>query len=127
MQLRHDLMRAKLSGFLEPADTVARRYPASDQSLPARYARAISTYRHADLRAAVVQIDALIHSEPNNPYFYELKGQALLEGGHAAEADRAAAQRGAALASRAADRDPAGAGADRQPTIPSSPTRPSAC
>ena len=23
---------------------------------------------------------------PNNPYFYELKGQALLESGHAAEA-----------------------------------------
>ena len=27
LQLRHDLMRAKLSGFLERADTVARRYP----------------------------------------------------------------------------------------------------
>ena len=86
LQLRHDLMRAKLSGFLEPADTVARRYPQSDQSLPARYARAISTYRHGDLRAAIAQIDSLIHSEPNNPYFYELKGQALMEGGHAAEA-----------------------------------------
>jgi predicted Zn-dependent protease len=86
LQLRHDLMRAKLSGFLESADTVARRYPAHDQSLPARYARAISTYRHADLRAAVAQIDGLIRSEPGNPYFYELKGQALLEGGHAGEA-----------------------------------------
>ncbi len=127
LQLRHDMMRAKLSGFLEPADTVARRYPPSDQSLPARYARAISTYRHADLRAAVAQIDELIRSEPNNPYFYELKGQALLEGGHAAEAIAPLRQRGAAFASRAADRDPAGAGADRQPTTPRSPTRPSAC
>jgi predicted Zn-dependent protease len=86
LQLRHDLARAKLSGFLESAGTVARRYPAQDQSLAARYARAISTYRHADLRAAIAQIDGLIHSEPNNPYFYELKGQALLEGGHASEA-----------------------------------------
>jgi len=86
LQLRHDLMRAKLSGFLEPADTVARRYPPGDQSLPARYARAISTYRHSDLRAAVAQMDALIRAEPNNPYFYELKGQALLEGGHGNEA-----------------------------------------
>jgi predicted Zn-dependent protease len=65
---------------------VARRYPPSDTSLPARYARAISTYRHSDLRAAVAQIDALIQVEPNNPYFYELKGQALLEGGRPAEA-----------------------------------------
>jgi predicted Zn-dependent protease len=86
LQLRHDLMRAKLSGFLERPDTVARRYPAGDHGLPARYARAISTYRHSDLRQAVAQIDALIQVQPNNPYFYELKGQALLEGGHPAEA-----------------------------------------
>jgi predicted Zn-dependent protease len=86
LQLRHDMMRAKLSGFLERPDTVARRYPANDHSLPARYARAISTYRNADLRQAIVQIDSLIQAQPNNPYFYELKGQALLEGGHPSEA-----------------------------------------
>jgi predicted Zn-dependent protease len=86
LQLRHDMMRAKLSGFLERPDTVARRYPAHDHSLPARYARAISTYRNSDLRQATVQIDALIQAQPNNPYFYELKGQALLEGGHPSEA-----------------------------------------
>ncbi|MCX7314235.1 MAG: M48 family metalloprotease [Alphaproteobacteria bacterium] len=86
LQLRHDMMRAKLTGFLDRADTVARRYPPSDVSLPARYARAISTYRHADLRGALAQIDGLIQAQPNNPYFYELKGQALLEGGKPAEA-----------------------------------------
>lgn len=81
LQLRHDMMRAKLSGFLETPETVMRRFPASDHSLPARYARAIAAYRHSDLRNALTQIDALIQTEPNNPYFYELKGQALLEGG----------------------------------------------
>jgi predicted Zn-dependent protease len=86
LQLRHDLMRAKLSGFLERPESVANRYPPSDHSLPARYAHAISTYRHSDLRQALVQIDGLIQAEPNNPYFYELKGQALLEAGKAAEA-----------------------------------------
>ena len=86
LQARHDLMRAKLSGFLERPDTVARRYPLGDHSLAARYARAISAYRHTDLRQAVAQIDGLIQSQPGNPYFYELKGQALLEGGRAAEA-----------------------------------------
>jgi predicted Zn-dependent protease len=86
LQMRHDMMRAKLSGFLERPDTISRRYPASDHSLPARYARAISTYRHADLRQAIAQMDSLIQAQPNNPYFYELKGQALLEGGHASEA-----------------------------------------
>ncbi len=86
LQLRHDMMRAKLSGFLEQPDTVARRYPLGDHSLPARYAHAISTYRHSDLRQAIAQIDGLIQTQPNNPYFYELKGQALLEGGHPSEA-----------------------------------------
>src|SRR6185503_13194854 len=72
---------AKLQGFLERPDTVARRFPATDHSLPARYARAISTYRHSNLRSAITQIDELIQAQPGNPYFYELKGQALLEGG----------------------------------------------
>ncbi len=86
LQLRHDMMRAKVSGFMERADTVYRRYPASNTSLPARYARAIATYRHGDLRSALTQIDDLIHTQPNNPYFYELKGQALLEGAKPNEA-----------------------------------------
>jgi len=86
LQLRHDMMRAKLSGFLDQPDTVARRFPLGDHSLPARYARAISTYRHSNLRQAVAQIDELTQAQPNNPYFYELKGQALLEGGYPGEA-----------------------------------------
>jgi len=86
LQLRHDLMRAKISGFLDRPDTVARKYPSSNDSLPARYARAISTYRHGDLRVALSLIDSLLHDQPNNPYFYELRGQALLEGGRPQEA-----------------------------------------
>jgi predicted Zn-dependent protease len=86
LQARHDLVRAKLYGFLDRPDTVYRRYPPSDTSLPARYARAISTYRHGEMRDALAQIDSLIQAQPNNPYFYELKGQALLEGGKPAEA-----------------------------------------
>jgi predicted Zn-dependent protease len=86
LQARHDLMRAKLFGFLDRPDAVARRYPLSNTSLPARYARAISAYRFSGLNVALPQIDALIQAQPNNPYFLELKGQALLEGGHAAEA-----------------------------------------
>ena len=86
LQLRHDMMRAKISGFMERQDTVYRRYPMSDTSLPARYAHAITTYLHGDLRSAVAQIDGLIQLQPANPYFYELRGQALLEGGKPAEA-----------------------------------------
>jgi predicted Zn-dependent protease len=86
LQLRHDLMRAKLTGFLEPPDAVARRYPQSDTSLAARYARAIAAYRFSDLRAALAQIDGLLEAQPGNAYFHELKGQALLENGKPQEA-----------------------------------------
>ena len=71
---------------MERQDTVYRRYPLSNTSLPARYAHAITTYLHGDLRNALAQIDALIQVQPTNPYFYELRGQALLEGGKPAEA-----------------------------------------
>ena len=86
LQLRHDMVRAKISAFMERQDTVHRRYPLSNNSLPARYARAIATYRHGDLRSALAQIDALIQQQPNNPYFHEVRGQALLEGGKPVEA-----------------------------------------
>ena len=85
LQLRHDMMRAKISGFLERPDTVYRRYPLSNTSLPARYAHAISTYLHGDLNNALTQIDSLIQTQPNNPYFYELRGQALIDGGRPVE------------------------------------------
>ena len=86
LQLRHDMVRAKISAFMERQETVYRRYPLSNNSLPARYAHAISTYLHGDLRSALAQIDALIQQQPNNPYFYEVRGQALLEGGKPQEA-----------------------------------------
>lgn len=97
LQFRHDMMRAKLVGFMDRPAEVLRRYPPADNSLPARYARAISTYRFGDMRDAIAQIDALIRSMPGDPYFSELKGQALLESGHAREAIPPL-QRAAALA-----------------------------
>jgi predicted Zn-dependent protease len=86
LQARHDLMRAKLFGYIDRPGTVARRYPFSDNSLPARYARAIASYRFGNNGNAIGAIDGLIQTQPQNPYFYELKGQALLEGGRPAEA-----------------------------------------
>jgi predicted Zn-dependent protease len=71
---------------MEKPDAVLRRYPMSNTSLPARYARAISAYRFGALHDALADIDSLSASMPNNPYFYELRGQALLESGHPAEA-----------------------------------------
>ncbi len=84
--LRHQLMQAKLAGFLSSPQIVFRTYPKTNTSLPARYARAIAAFRVGDLKNAVPAIDGLIKTIPQNPYFWELKGQALFEGGRPAEA-----------------------------------------
>jgi predicted Zn-dependent protease len=81
LQLRHDLVKAKLFGFLDKPETVFNRYPLKDTSLPAVYARAIATYRKSGVDAAMPQIDWLIAARPQSPYFLELKGQFLYESG----------------------------------------------
>ena len=86
LQALHDRMRAKLIGFLEPAAEVKRTYPKDDNSLPAQYARAISAYRHGQIDEALAGIGSLIEENPNDPYFYELRGQILYENQRAAEA-----------------------------------------
>ncbi len=86
MVLRHKLMQAKLDGFLNSVQEVYRKYPKSDNSAPALYARAIAAFRIGDIKGALPQIDKLIGMIPPDPYFRELKGQALLENGKAAEA-----------------------------------------
>lgn len=86
LQFRHDLMKAKLFGFLDEPKSVFHRYPESDQSLAAMYARAIATYRQSGMKVAQPQIDALITAKPDWPYFYELKGQFLFESGNPAAA-----------------------------------------
>lgn len=88
LQLRHDLMRAKLSGYLEPPRAVLNRYPASNTALPARYARAIARFfqgaQSVDL--ALTEIEQLIKEKPDYPYFWEVKGDFLMRSGRTAEA-----------------------------------------
>jgi predicted Zn-dependent protease len=79
-------IKAKLAGFLQTPQQTLNQFPESDQSLNARYARAIAYYRIPDLDHAVPAIDALIRDYPNDPYFQELKGQMLFENGRVAEA-----------------------------------------
>ena len=86
LQLRHDMMRAKLDGHMLPMPLVFNRYPTSNNSLPARYARAIARNCSGSCAQALPDIDALIRDKPDNAYFWELKGELLLKAGQAAEA-----------------------------------------
>lgn len=83
---RFKRMKAKLFAYLDPAAETFRHYPRSDTSIAARYARAIAYYRQNDLKTALPLFNGLIKSEPRNPYFHEIKGQALLEAGRIKEA-----------------------------------------
>jgi predicted Zn-dependent protease len=92
---QHARIKAKLAGFITPLQ-VDLIYAATDRSIAADYARAVADYRRNNLKAAVDRIDALIAREPNNPYFYELKGQMLFEAGQV-KAARIAYQRAVTL------------------------------
>lgn len=78
---KHKMMQAKLRGFLDGPAQVYSRFPLSDQTKPARYARAVANFKQADLRNSIKEIDSLIADEPENPYFHELKAQILYESG----------------------------------------------
>lgn len=86
LEARFLRVRAKLYGYLARSDATLAAYPPSDTSVPARYARAYAYHKDAFREKALAETDALIHSNPNDPYFLELKGQVLLESGRPAEA-----------------------------------------
>ena len=86
LQARFLRVRAKLYGYLaEPARTM-NLYPPSDTSLPARYARAYAFHKDAQIDKALAEADALLATNPENPYYLELKGQVLLESGRPVDA-----------------------------------------
>ncbi len=69
------MMQAKLEGYVLAPKDVFNRFPLTDASEPARYARAMAYSRLPDLKKALVEINSLIRDEPANPYFYEVLGQ----------------------------------------------------
>ncbi len=81
--IEYALIKAKLFAFLKsPSET--RIVYASD-SLSDIYANAIADFKETKIQNALDKTDKLIAAQPNNPYFYELKGQILFESGHVDE------------------------------------------
>jgi len=78
--------KVKLGAFISPPSSTLAAYPEKDQSVLARYARAIAYYRIPQLDKALPTIDGLIRDFPQDPYFRELKGQMLFENGRIADA-----------------------------------------
>lgn len=78
---RFEMIKAKLIAFLYKPEAAKQLYPANNNSLPALYAHAILNLREFKIEAAIRDINALIETEPNNPFFRELKGQIYFESG----------------------------------------------
>lgn len=86
LQRRFIAVRAKLYGYLAEPQRTFNQYPVTDTSVPARYARAYAYHKDAQVQNAIDEADALLASDPDNPYFLELKGQILLESGRPQDA-----------------------------------------
>jgi predicted Zn-dependent protease len=69
------MVQAKLAGFILPVKDALNRFPESDTSEPARYAHAMVYMRQPNFPKALAAINSLIAEEPENPYFYEARGQ----------------------------------------------------
>src|SRR5690242_19662146 len=85
LEARFERVKAKLIGFIDPNHAVTK-YPESDQSIPAHYARAYAYHMGGYPDKANAEADALLKASPHDPFFLELKGQILLEGGKPADA-----------------------------------------
>ena len=85
LEARFQRVKAKLIGFINPRQGVTK-YPESDQTIPAHYARAYAYHLTAYPEKALSEADALLKVDPHDPYFLELKGQILLESGKPSEA-----------------------------------------
>ncbi len=78
---RFKRLQAKLAGYLDHPRQTLRKYPPGDKSIAARYARVYAYNKALEWDLALEEANALIAAEPNNPYFYEIKGQILFENG----------------------------------------------
>jgi len=85
LEARFQRVKAKLLGYIDPKQAVIK-YPESDQSIPAHYARAYAYHLGGYPQKAIAEADALLAKDPRDPFFLELKGQILLEGGKPQEA-----------------------------------------
>lgn len=86
LEQRFERIKAKLVGFVSEPTQTLQKYPESDQSIPAHYARAYAWHKSAYPQRALYEADALLAAAPDDPYFLELKGQILLESGRPKDA-----------------------------------------
>ena len=78
---QYKMIQAKLDGFLNNPNDVIRKAKKDSSLIFNKYSLAVAYYRKALLKESLSALNEMINQYPNNPWFYELKGQVLYESG----------------------------------------------
>jgi predicted Zn-dependent protease len=86
LEERFRRVKAKLEGYVMPAERTLADFPDTDNTVYAHYARAYAYHKAGYPDKADAESAALLKAKPNDPYFLEIRGQILLEAGRPADA-----------------------------------------
>ncbi len=87
LQRRHNRMRAKIAAYTSGTGVASRILAKKEDAQDARqYGEAIDGFLRGNPRQALPKIDAMIKAEPKNPYYHEMRGDALMKANRPVEA-----------------------------------------
>lgn len=72
-------IKGKLYGYTTKSEITLAKFPVTDTSPQAQYARVYAYHKSLEWDAALAEIAAMEKKEPNNSYLYEIQGQILVE------------------------------------------------
>jgi len=78
---QYKMIQAKLDGFLNNPNDIIKKNSKNPNLIFNKYSLAVAYYRKALLNQSILILNEMIKEYPENPWFYELKGQILYESG----------------------------------------------
>lgn len=84
-----DRLQVKLSAFTTSPDITLSQCDPTDRSLLTRYKRAIAYFQNSQIEESLKEVTSLLNEFPQDPYFWDLKGQILFESGKIQESTNA--------------------------------------
>ena len=79
LQARHDRARAKIAAYGGGPATVKRLFRDDPKNSGAVYGDALNALLHGTPKSALTKVNALIKKDPNNGYYYEIRGDVLMK------------------------------------------------
>jgi predicted Zn-dependent protease len=89
VETNFERLQVKLTAFTIGPEAIFARFAPTDQSLIARYGRAIAYFQNEQIDLSLKEVDSLLKDFPQDPYFWDLKGQILFESAKIIEASHA--------------------------------------